>query len=237
MFGCLWSKKKQFLMVVVATAAVISFANTATAGTARIRGTVTAVSGNSLTLSTESGSKVSIVLDGSTVYLTSAHSDLNHLTPNSYVGVVSKEVGDRRVALAAIIFPPSMRGVAEGFSTYDKRPDTTLSEGIRTASSMTNGSVTTVAPGPSSRSVVSTMTNGNVAAATRDGATKQLTVSFKGTQQTIFVPPTAPIVTLKIGTIADLKAGDAVFVNAVANGSNSTAALVILGSKEAAPPI
>ena len=59
------------------------------------------------------GPTISIVIDGATAYLTSTPSDLNHLTPNSYVGVVSKDIGDRRVALDVVIFPQSMRGAAE----------------------------------------------------------------------------------------------------------------------------
>jgi len=41
----------------------------------------------------------------------------------------------------------------------------------------------------------------------------------------------------KRGVIADLKAGDAVFVNAVADGSKTTAALIIVGSNGVAPPL
>jgi len=53
------------------------------------------------------------VIDGATTCLTSTPSDLSHLTPSSYVGVVSKDIGDRRVALDVVIFPQSMRGAAE----------------------------------------------------------------------------------------------------------------------------
>ncbi len=81
------------------------------------------------------------------------------------------------------------------------------------------------------------MTNGSIAAATRAGDTKQLTVTYTGAKQTILVPPTAPIVMLERGVIADLKAGDAVFVNAVADGSKTTAALIIVGSNGVAPPL
>src|SRR5258708_1767841 len=123
MLGLLWNKKKEYLTLVLATTSAIFFATTATAGSARIRGTVTAVGPNALTARTETGANVSIVLDGATGYLTSSRSDLNHLTPNSYIGVVSKDVGDRRVALDVMIFPPSMRGAAEGFSTWDRRPE------------------------------------------------------------------------------------------------------------------
>ena len=237
MLGPLWDKKKEYLTLVLAAASAISFATTATAGSVRVRGTITAVAPNALTVRTETGANVSILLDGTTAYLTSTPSDLNHLTPNSYIGVVSKDIGDRRVALDVIIFPASMRGAGEGFSTWDRRPDTTLSKGIRTATGMTNGSVTTVAASPSPSNVDSTMTNGSIAAAMRAGDIKQLTVTYNGAKHTILVPPTAPIVTLKPSVIADLKAGDAVFVNAVADGSKTTAALIIVGSDRVAPPI
>src|SRR5882724_1961723 len=216
MLGPFWNKKKEYLTLVLAAASAISFATTVTAGSVRVRGTITAVAPNALNVRTETGTNVSIVLDGATAYLTSTPSDLNHLTPNSYIGVVSKDIGDRRVALDVIIFPASMRGAGEGFSTWDQRPDTTLSKGIRTASSMTNGSI---------------------AAATRAGDIKQLTVTYNGAKQTILVSPTAPIVTLKPSVIADLKAGDAVFVNAAAEGSKTTGALIIVGSNGVAPPL
>ncbi len=217
MLGPLWNKKKEYLTLVLAAASAISFATTATAASVRVRGTITAVAPNALNVRTETGANVSIVLNGATAYLTSTPSDLNHLTPNSYIGVVSKDIGDRRVALDVIIFPASMRGAGEGFSTWDKRPDTTLSKGIS--------------------NVGSTMTNGSIAAATRAGDIKQLTVTYNGAKQTILVPPTAPIVTLKPSVIADLKAGDAVFVNAAAEGSKTTGALIIVGSNGVAPPL
>ena len=112
MLGPLWNKKKQYLTLVLATTSAIFFATAATAGSVRVRGTVTAVAPNALTVRAETGANVSVVLDGATAYLTSTTSDLNHLTPNSYIGVVSKDIGDRRVALDVLIFPPSMRGAA-----------------------------------------------------------------------------------------------------------------------------
>ena len=81
------------------------------------------------------------------------------------------------------------------------------------------------------------MTNGSVATATAKGGIKQLTVTYKGGEQTILVPPTAPIVTLQPGAVSDLKVGDGVFVNAIADGGKTTAGLILVGSDGVVPPI
>jgi len=51
------------------------------------------------------------------------------------------------------------------------------------------------------------------------------------------VPPTAPIVTLQPGAVSDLKPGDIVFVNAIAEGGTITAKLILVGGDSVAPPI
>jgi hypothetical protein len=81
------------------------------------------------------------------------------------------------------------------------------------------------------------MTNGSVAAQTAERGTKQLKVTYKGGEQTILVPPTAPIVQLQLGTVSDLKPGDTVFVNAIADSGKTTAALILVGRDGVAPPI
>jgi glutamine phosphoribosylpyrophosphate amidotransferase len=202
----------------------------------RLRGTVSAVSANELTVRTATG-EVSMSLAGDTKYLTAARSNLNHIAADSYVGVASKNVGDKLVALDVLIFPLSMKGAAEGHFPWDKLPDTTLTGSRHTASSMTNGGVAAVAQGGNAATTSSSMTNGSVAAASERGGARQLTVTYKGGEQMILVPPTAPIVTLQIGAVSDIKPGDAVFVNATADGGKTTAGLIIVGADGVLPPI
>lgn len=149
----------------------------------------------------------------------------------------TKNVGDKLVALDVLIFPPPMKGAAEGHFPWDKLPDTTVAAGARTASSMTNGSVAAVARSRSAATVNSTMTNGSVAAASARGGAKQLTVTYKGGEQMILVPPTAPVVTLQIGAVSDITPGYGVFVNATADGGKITGELIIVGADGALPPI
>jgi hypothetical protein len=202
----------------------------------RLRGTVSAVSANELTVLTATG-EVSMSLGGDTKYLTAARSNFNQIATDGYIGVATKDVGGKQVALDVLIFPLSMKGAAEGHFDWDRVRDTTVAGDVHTASSMTNGSVTAVAQGGNVATANSTMTNGSVAAASGRGGARQLTVTYKGGEQMILVPSTAPVVTLQIGTVSDIKPGDAVFVNAVADGGKTAAGLVIVGANGVLPPI
>jgi hypothetical protein len=77
----------------------------------------------------------------------------------------------------------------------------------------------------------------SVTAETARRGAKQLKVTYKGGEQTILVPPTAPIVNLQPGAVSDLKPGDIVFVNAIADGGKTTAKLILVGSDGVAPAI
>jgi hypothetical protein len=202
----------------------------------RIRGTVTAVSPSEVTVVTATG-KITMQAGPDTKYLTVVRSDLDHIAAGSYLGVAAKNVGEKQVALDVLIFPPPMKGAAEGHFGWDRMPDTTLSGGTRTASAMTNGSVAAVAQDGTATTTTSSMTNGSVAAASEGGGVRQVTLTYKGGQQTILVPPTAPVVTLQLGAGSDLKPGDKVFVNAIVDGGKTTAVLFLVGTPSFAPPI
>jgi hypothetical protein len=215
----------------------LSVAAAGAAGPARIRGTVSAISPSEVTVITPTGRMVTMEAGPDTKYLTVVRSDLDHIAAGSYLGVAAKNVGERQVALDVLIFPPAMKGAAEGHFGWDRMPDTTIAGGARTASSMTNGSVATAAANGNDTTTTSSMTNGSVASASQGGTVRQVTLTYKGGQQTILVPPTAPVVTLQPGTVSDLKPGDKVFVNAIADGGKTTAVLFLVGSSNFAPPI
>ncbi len=211
----------------------------ATAGAAepeRIRGTVTAVSAGEVTVITATG-KITMLASSDTKYVTVVRSDLDHIAVGSYLGVAAKNVGDKQVALDVLIFPPAMKGAAAGHFGWDRMPDTTLAGHARTASTMTNGSVATVAKDGPATTATSSMTNGSVGSASRGGGVRLVTLTYKGGQQAILVPPTAPVVALRPGTGSNLKPGDKVFVNAIADGGKTTAVLFLVGTASFAPPI
>ena len=162
-------------------------------------------------------------------------SSLDKIEPGSYVGTATKEIGATQVALEVMIFPAAMQGLNAGHHDYDRLPDTTLSGGATTASKMTNGSVSAVTAAQGAM-VNTKMTNGNVSASTSGNGVKNLKLTYQGGQQTILVPPTAPIVNLLPGTISDVSKGAYVFVDAAQDGSSLTAGLVAAGVGGLKPP-
>jgi hypothetical protein len=180
-----------------------------------VRGTIVSVKPHTLIVRTSSGTNVSLALNGETHYLKVVPSSLDKVEPGSYIGTATKDIGATQVALGVTIFPVEMQGLNAGHFPYDQLPDTTISGGKTTTSMMTNG---------------------NVSASAAQNGVKQLTVTYNGGQQTIVVPPTAPIVNLLPGTVSDLSKGTYVFVDAAQNGNSLTAGLVAAGVGGLKPP-
>jgi hypothetical protein len=228
---------KRLLGLTLAATAVLSISSIAAPERARIRGTVSSVSPDTLVVHTTSGEDVPIMLGSGTKYLQVEKASLGDIDKDSYIGTATKSVGSMLVALEVVIFPPAMRGTGDGHYAWDTLPDTTVSGGGKTTSMMTNGNVAAVATSAQAPAVNSTMTNGNVAATSSKDGTKELTVAYKDGQQTIIVPPTAPIVTFKPGTMSDVTKGANVFVNATKDEGKITAAAVAVGMNGVKPPM
>lgn len=229
-------KKTQFFGLVIAASAIASSVALAATGTPkRVRGTVASASANSVTVDSYAGTPVSVSLTGKTVYLKVEKSSLAHVEKGSFIGTATKDIGGTQVALEVVIFPPSMRGTGEGHYAWDKIPDTTLSGGAQTNSSMTNGSVSTVST--SVPDVNSSMTNGNVTTANAQDGVTHLVVTYNGGKQDVLVPPTAPIVTLQPGSQALLTKGADVFIKATDTGSGLVANAVAVGVNGVRPPM
>jgi hypothetical protein len=223
------------LLALAIAAGTALAATTAVAAPERVRGTVAAVSGDTLTVRTDLGQNVPVMLTDKTHYLKVAPSSLDHVDPGAYIGTATKSIGDQLIALEVVVFPPSLKGTGEGHYAWDRLPDTTLSEGSTTSSAMTNGTVSAAAP--ASGTVDSAMTNGTVSSANASGGAKQITVTYNGGKQVIIVPPTAPIVTYQLGEKAELTAGTAVFVNGASQGGIVTANAVAVGTDGVKPPM
>jgi hypothetical protein len=100
---------------------------------------------------------------------------------------------------------------------------------------MTNGNVSAVST--SAATVHSTMTNGDVTASQSQGGRTHLVVTYKGGQQDVLVPPTAPIVTFQPGTKDQVAKGDDVFIKATETGSGLVANTVAVGVDGVKPPM
>jgi len=178
----------------------------------RLRGTISAIDGKTVTIATREGPTVSVKLaDNWAVALVTPISAAD-IKPNSFVGVASMGSDANRTALEVLVFPEAMRGTGEGHYPWDLQPE----------SMMTNATVATVAPGG-------------------DGQTLKLDYKDKqggGGTQTIKVKPGTPIVTFAPGTQADAKVGAKVFTGAqkAADGT-LTAARLNVGKDGFTPPM
>jgi hypothetical protein len=227
---------KRILGLAIAASALASTAALAATGSPeRVRGTITSDTANSVTVDTYANKPVTVALTGNTTYLKVEKSNLNKVAKGSYIGTATKNIGGTQVALEVVIFPPSLRGTGEGHYAWDKIRDTTLSGGAQTSSSMTNGNVSAVST--SVATVNSTMTNGDVAASQSQGGVTHLVVTYKGGQQDVLVPPTAPIVTFQPGTKALVAKGNDVFIKATQTGSGLVANAVAVGVDGVKPPM
>jgi hypothetical protein len=216
-------------------AAVIGVGGVAEAAPAveRLRGTLQTVTAEAVTLRTADGATETVALTHATSYGLVHKSSLNAILPNSYIGTAAKGSGSTMVALEVVIFPPAMRGAGEGHYPWDALPDVTK-PGASSTSSMTNGSVSSVAVSPAK--AASSMTNGSVQTVASIARAKQISVVYKGGKQIILVVPATPVVTVEAASAAVLQPGTHVVIFA-AKGDTATALHVIAGANGLTPPM
>jgi hypothetical protein len=174
----------------------------------RLRGTIAAIDGKTVTIATREGSSANVKLaDNWTVALV-APLTVADIKQGSFVGVASMGSDADRTALEVLVFPEAMKGAGEGHYPWDLQPE----------SMMTNATVSTVA-------------------SAGDGQTLKLEYKGGGTQ-TIKVKPGTPIVTFLPGERSDAKVGAKVFVGAAkaADGTFSAGRLNV-GKDGLTPPM
>lgn len=174
----------------------------------RIRGTVEKIDGQILTIKTNSGQSMTVMLADNYVVMGIAKASVADIDSGKFIGTTT--VGERDGALVALevhIFPENMRGTGEGHYDWDLRP-------------------------------ASKMTNANVANVTRMGKDRVLTVQYKGGEKKVLVPENAVVVAFTPTDKSELKPGAKVFVNSQRQPDGSlTAPRVNVGLKGQIPPM
>jgi hypothetical protein len=193
-------------------AAAVAFIAAATAMAqsppTRLRGSIAANDGKTVTIATREGTQVPVKLaDNWSVMLVSPVT-MADIKENSFVGIASMKGPDGTLnALEVLVFPEAARGSNEGHYPWDLQPE----------SMMTNATVSTVAAAP-------------------DGQT--LTLKYKDGTQNIKVKPGTPIVTFAPGDKADAKVGAKVFLGATKGADGSlTAGRLLVGKDGLTPPM
>lgn len=114
-------------------------------GLTRVRGTLTAVSSDRLTVSTRDGKDVSVNISKDTRVILLAPTDIAAIKPDSFIGTAAAPQPDGTLkALEVHIFPPSMRGMGEGHTPWDLVPKSTMTNGSVGSIVGTNGRTLTV---------------------------------------------------------------------------------------------
>ena len=192
----------------IASVALVLASSAATAQTnVRIRGTITAIDTATMSLKSRSGEDLTMALDEKLGVAVATAAKFEDIKPNDYVGSAAMKGADGKLVALEVHFLPAT--VPAGHTPWDLEPG-------------------------------STMTNANVVEArvqSSGGAgVRELQLKYKDGEQTIMVPPNAPVVRAVPGTRADLKVGEYVFVAAQKAADGKLTALRVQVSKNGVKP-
>ncbi|HZU90796.1 MAG TPA: hypothetical protein VE993_16220 [Stellaceae bacterium] len=215
----------------------------------RVRGTITAINGNTIAVKSYNGHTVDLMLQPGTKFAALVRASLSDIKAGDFVGVGATGPEDHLTALEVLIFPASMRGVGEGHYGWSipaavaraDRPGTaTAVEAPIVQGTMTNGTVAAAAPQAEAPPVRGTMTNGTVAAGTGSASGTELTIAYDhGNKVRILVPPDAPVVRLLPARRSVVVPNAKAFVVATQSGDKSglSAGFVAVGEHGLTPPM
>lgn len=117
-------------LAALAFAAVIAAsAASAQSPAATLRGEITAVSGDTLTMKTREGGAASVRLGAKTRLIAVVKGSDADLKPNAFIGVAAVPEGDGLMALEVHVFPEALRGTGEGSRPFDLAPGSSMTNG------------------------------------------------------------------------------------------------------------
>ena len=177
--------------------------------TVRVRGTIEAVDGATLSIKSREGSDVKVNITDNIAVTGVAKASLSDIKEGSYIGVSAMPEPDgTQKAIAVHIFPEAQRGAAEGFRPWDLRPNST----------MTNATVAQTVAGV-------------------DGQT--IMVKYKDGEKKVVVPPDTPIVAFAPGDKAEIKPGAKIIIFGATKKEDGTleAGRIAIGRDGIAPPM
>jgi hypothetical protein len=175
----------------------------------RIRGTIEAVDGPTLSIKTREGNDVKVKMTDNAAVFAVVKTALSEIKEGSYIGVTAMPEPDGvQKAVAVHIFPENQRGAAEGFRPWDQRPG-------------------------------STMTNATVAETVKGTDGQNILVKYKDGEKKVVVPPDTPIVTFVASDKSEVKPGAKIIIFAATKKDDGTleAARVNVGRDGITPPM
>ncbi len=181
---------------------------TRAAETQRIRGTIEQANGSALTIATREGSTVKLTLAPGARIAALVPAELSSAGTGSFIGTAAVPQGDGTLRAQEVLIFPE---AMRGVGEGHRAWDLTPD---------------------------STMTNATVEATVAGASGRELTLTYKGGQKQLLVPPGTPIVTLEPGDASLLKAGNHVFLSAETGADGAlTAARITVGKDGLVPPM
>jgi len=178
--------------------------------TVRVRGTVEAVDGPTLTVKSRDGQTTYKVKMADNVTIRGVVSaSLSDIKQNSFIGVTGMpQANGSQKAVEVHIFPEALRGTGEGHRPWDLMPN-------------------------------STMTNAAVAQMVKGVDGDEITLKYKDGEKKIIVVPTTAIVTYVPADRSELKPGAKIFIAAASKKEDGTleAGTVSVGRDGITPPM
>ena len=198
-------KKALLLALALLTTAV--FAQSAPPPTMRLRGTIEKIDPTTIVLKERNGETMTLAIADNFTVSEVLPVDPATIESGVFVGTAALPGADGTLsALEVLVFPEAMRGAGEGHSQWDLQPGST----------MTNATVTELAPGAKGRS---------------------MTLHYKDGEKTIVVPDGVPVVTLKPADRSLLVPGAKVIVTAQMRNGQPTALRATAGRNGFTPPM
>ena len=172
----------------------------------RIRGTIEAIAGDTVTILTKTGEHKPVTLTPDTRIGALRALTLADIKAGDFIGTAAVKQPDGHLrALEVTVFPEALRGTGEGQRPWDQGPD----------SSMTNATVAEVAEAASGHT---------------------LKLQYKGGEAIVDVTPDAPVVTPIPGDRSLLIVGKAIVASALLNADGSLTARYVSVEKDGVKP-
>jgi hypothetical protein len=197
---------KNTLLAALALCAASALAQPAPT-TMRLRGTVEKLEPTALVIKERNGETMTLALADNFSVSEVLPIDPSAIQAGTFIGTAAETGADGSLsALEVLVFPEAARGTGEGHGPWDLQPGST----------MTNATVTTIAPHAKGRT---------------------MTLRYKDGEKTIVVPDGIPVVTLKPADRSLLVPGAKVFVFAQVRNGQPTAMRATAGRNGFAPPM
>jgi hypothetical protein len=199
-----------FRIGIIVSSLVLASAAAQTPGPSRVRGTITSLDGNVLSVKSRDGKDLKIELAPNATFAYMKKVDLADIKPGTPLGTTAvKDKDGKLVARELHLFNPDKPIPNEGHRAWDTEPNST----------MTNGAVTTMA---------------NAKVESTNG--RELTLKYKDGEQHVLIPAGIPIVMAVEGDRSLVKPGETAFIAVTAGADGKLTAMRVQVSKDGVKP-